>query len=123
MAKDPLFNLKYIAFCRSQLPPDEESKTDAAILDYAKWQICKERSVLFNDPKWDLYTPEEILIEYFTIAFDQNEQLREEFLSQIRGINCDDIAWFEQMEKEYIEKKQAEAKEMLGGKEEIEDVF
>lgn len=95
---DPLFNLQTIAYFRHALP-DNEDITPEMFRDYAKWQVCKVRNVLFNDPVWDTYTEEEILIEYFTIVFDQNEERSKEFAQRIIKPDESLFDWFEAMEK------------------------
>lgn len=101
-ADDSLFGLKYIAYCRTGLhvnPDDEDSET---IVSFAKWQICKVRNVLWNDPIWESYTDQELLIEYFCLKFDENDQLRKEFESKLVSVKKSDLAWMEAMEAKYL---------------------
>jgi hypothetical protein len=123
LIKDPFFGLKYIAYCRSKLPPEEAGRDDADIINYAKWQICKSRNLLFLDPIWDRYSEEEILIEYLTIRFDEDENVCKAFESQMQGVSLDDQEWFERMEKKYHEEQEKRAKEALGEQQEIEETF
>ena len=120
---DPFFGLKYIAYCRSQRPPEGVESDDIDIINYAKWQVCKARNLLFNDPIWKEYTAEEILIEYFAILFDESETLRDQFLSQARGLDKKDVAWLEAMEAKWVKEQQAKIKDALGGADEIEETF
>ena len=99
---DPFFGLKYIAFCRSRLLDATASPGKKELLDFAKWQICKVRNVLFNDPIWDSYTEEEIFIEYFTIRFDESEEMVDEFKKEAFADTKEQIAdWFEEMERKH----------------------
>lgn len=124
--KDPFFGLKFIAYCRSQRPPDGVDgiiTEDIDIINYAKWRVCKSRNVLFNDPVWENYTPEEILVEYFTISFDDSEEVRDMFLAQMRGVETKDYDWLEQMESKWLKEQEEKIKEDMGGVEEFEDTF
>jgi hypothetical protein len=109
--QDPFFGLKYIAYCRSSLPVNEEDVDDEAMIQFARWQICKVRGVLWGDPIWDNYTPEEILVEYFAIKYDENEQLRNEFEAQLVSAKKSDLDWLERMEQKDREAKQGKIKE------------
>lgn len=83
---DPFFGLRYIAFCRSRLLDLEPGDYDKeALLDFARWQICKVRNVLFNDPIWEKYTQEEIFIEYFSLRFDEDEESCKKFLQLLKN--------------------------------------
>jgi hypothetical protein len=95
--KDPFFGLKYIAYCRTGLPVNEVDLDMVAMLQFAKWQICKVRNVLFNDPVWDEYTDEEILTEFFAIKFDEDSALRKEFEAKLVTAKASDIDWLERM--------------------------
>lgn len=119
---DPFFGLKYIAFCRSRLMEAPDSPDRKALLDFAKWQICKSRSVLFNDPVWERYTEEEIFIEYFAIRFDESDEMIDEFKKEAFSDNVEEISdWFEKMETKYGIKNPAP--EPAKEPEEFEDTF
>jgi len=102
--KDPFFGLKFIAYCRTGLSLADEDIDEEAMLAFAKWQICKTRNILWNDPIWDLYTSPEIMTEYFSIKFDENEDLRKEFHNNILEVTKGDLDWFQAMEQEYMAK-------------------
>lgn len=121
--EDPFFALKYIAWCRTQLPPEEAELEEIDFVHYAKWSICRERGILFKDPVWDGYTPEDIMVEFFAIGFDNSEEIRDAFQSSMKGVKAADIDWFEAMEKKVLAEKEAEAKKLMDGKDEIEDSF
>lgn len=99
--KDPFFGLKYIAYCRSALSPNKEDLDTESFVSFAKWQICKTRNKLWNDPVWDEYTNEEILTEFFAIRFDENEEMRREFETSILTPSKSDLDWFERMESKH----------------------
>ena len=122
--EDPFFGLKYIAWCRTTVKG--EVLTEEHLIDYAKWQLCKSRNLLFNDPIFKEYTKEEILVEFFSIKFDEDEKLKEAFELEMQGVNKSDLDWFEKMEKLYQEKAEEETKSSLGEDalpEEITDIF
>ena len=45
----------------------------------AKAYLCFYYKVMWNDPKWDSYTAEEMLIEYFMITFMSNPKYKETY--------------------------------------------
>lgn len=106
---DPLFGLKYIAYLRSEVP-DPETMDHEVFLNFAKWQVCKVRNVLWNDPVWDAYTDEEIVIEFFAIRFDESKEFRAEFGSKLTVVKSDDYDWLERMEAKYFAEKQSTIK-------------
>jgi hypothetical protein len=120
---DPFFALKYIAYYRTGLPKDMEELDRETLISFAKWQICKVRNVLWNDPVWDSYTEEEILIEFFAIKFDENEELRKEFGTLGMGPSKADLDWFDSMEASELTKKQDTIKEEDSAPIEFEDEY
>lgn len=113
--KDPFFGLKYIAFCRTGLIVDGETLDEEAMLAFAKWQICKVRNILWNDPVWDNYTNPEILIEYFAIKFDEDADLRTAFEASTVSAKEADVDWFERMEKKLKEGSKIKEEVIAGG--------
>lgn len=105
--QDPFFGLKYIAFLRTGKPHDDEDIDQEWLLNFAKHQICKVRSVMWNDPIWEKYTHEEILIEYFAIKFDENTKSREEFEARLVRPKEDDIDWMLQKEAKLLKEQLA----------------
>lgn len=66
------FKLKYIAYCRAQLPPKEAGQTVHDVVQFAKFFLCTKTHRLMKDPVWKTYTKEEILVEYFSyLMLDQ----------------------------------------------------
>jgi hypothetical protein len=106
---DPFFGLKLIAYYRTGLPVNEEDLDEEAMVQFAKWQICKIKNVLFNDPVWDNYTDPEILIEFFAIKFDENEKLRDEFQAGLVTAKKADVDWMLRQEEKLL--KQGKIKE------------
>lgn len=76
--KDPFKQLKYIAYCRSQLPPDAKVNLDLFV-EYAKYQLAKSKNILWKDPVWDRYHEVDILVEYFSLHFDEDKEARQAF--------------------------------------------
>jgi hypothetical protein len=104
---DPFFGLKLIAYYRTGLPVNEDDLDEEAMVQFAKWQICKIKNVLFHDPIWDNYTTPEILAEFFSIKFDENEDLRKKFEAQLVTIKKADEDWILRMAAKHA-KEQAE---------------
>lgn len=110
-SKDPFFGLKFIAYCRTGLPLNAEDIDEEAFFSFAKWQICKVRNRLWLDPVWDLYSNEEIMVEYFSIKFDENNDLRKEFERGLQEFKQSDIDMLEAMERRYMQQLAAEQPE------------
>lgn len=100
---DPFFGLKYIAYCRTGLTINEDDVDEEAMIQFAKWQICKVRGILWNDPIWDSYTAPELLVEFFAIKFDESEELRQKFEATVVSVKAKDLDWFERMERKHAE--------------------
>ena len=111
--KDPFFALKYIAYLRTGQTVNEDDLDMETIAQFAKWQICKVRNVLWNDPIWDSYTTEELMVEFFAIKFDESEDLRNEFEAKIVTAKKEDLDWLERMERKDRESKQGKINEGL----------
>lgn len=84
-ASDPFQRLKNIAYARSQTPRGVDIISYADFVDYAKHQLCKARNRLWKDPVWESYHDVEILVEFFTLCFDDNPDLRKEFVRSFEG--------------------------------------
>lgn len=122
LEQDPFFALKYIAFCRTQMPPENATISEEDLVEWAKWQICRERGLLFLDPTWDKYGPEDVLVEYFSLSFDTNTELRDAFKAILTNAEKKEDAWFADMEAKYLKKKEEEIKAEVG-EIEFEDKF
>ncbi len=115
---DPFFGLKLIAYYRTGLPVNDDDIDEEAMVQFAKWQICKIKSVLWNDPVWNEYTSPEILIEFFAIKFDENEELRKKFEAGIVTTKKSDTDWMERrMAKLLKEKEEKQGKIKVEGPE------
>jgi len=77
--RDPYLNVKYIAYCISQLPPEGVPTTMEDFINYAKFQLSVDKHVLLLDPMWDKYTDEMILVEYFANLFSRSKEKVTEF--------------------------------------------
>lgn len=108
---DPFFGLKYIAYCRTGLPVNPEDVDEQALFNFAKWQICKVRNVLWNDPVWDSYTAQEVLAEYFAIKFDESSELRAEFERGMSGVKKSDLDWLEERAERHRKSQEAAAED------------
>jgi len=108
--RDPLLKLKYIGYCRTFFPPKGNSSLHE-LLRVAKQFLCNQTRTLWNDPIWDRYSDEEILVEYYAYQFSINEEFLGDFESQIGKENfvSDDLLdWFDEQIEE--NKKELEAK-------------
>ena len=111
-----LNNIKYMGYCLSQLPPQQNMIDFEDFLQFAKFQLCESRKILLKDPIWDSYTKEEILIEYFAMVFSINEDFKKSFENFLNEGYEDSLSieevydWFdEQIEKDNREKAEKEA--------------
>lgn len=95
--KDPFYTLKYLAYLRTGLTVNDEDLDETSLVNFARWQICKVRNVLWNDPVLLEYTPEELLIEFFAIRFDEDPELRKTFETSLISAKSQEIDWFERM--------------------------
>lgn len=107
---DPFFGLKLIAYYRTGLPVNEEDLDEEAMVQFAKWQICKIKNVLFHDPVWDHYSNPEILAEFFSIKFDENEDLRKKFETQLVTIKKSDEEWILKMAAKHESEQEKQGK-------------
>jgi hypothetical protein len=103
--EDPFFGLKYIAYLRTGLSVNTEDIDAEGLVNFARWQICKVRNILWNDAIWEKYTPEEILIEYFAIKFDENDTERKTFEATIVTGKETDIDWMMRSEAKYLKQQ------------------
>ncbi len=98
---DPLFNIKYIAFCKAALPPESYDKTTFGdFVEHAKTTLCIATKTLLKDPIWDNYTDEEILVEYFIHIYAKDNKKRDEFENEIKGQNFTEDDWMDWVNKE-----------------------
>lgn len=75
--KDVFFNLKFIAYCWSQMPPGSLDLKNFA--KHCQFQLCHINKVLMKDPVWDKYTNEEIIAEYFAHRMQTEDNFLKEF--------------------------------------------
>lgn len=73
---DPLKKLKGFAYTRTF--PNPEGVSLAQLIIIAKTSLCKLTNTLYKDPVWDLYTDEELLIEYFCHRLTTDEDFKED---------------------------------------------
>lgn len=98
---DKFDRLRYIGYCWSKLPPDEDDVDFDDFVNYAKFQLCVASHRLVKDPIWDEYKPEEILVEYYALLFHNNKEQADKFLQSLNGVSSSDYYWImEQAEEE-----------------------
>lgn len=81
-SEDIFHKLKERAYYRV-VEPKDSTKEDLA--NTAKMFLCLKTNTLFKNPIWDLYTDEEILIEYFSHLFHKDETYRKVFEASLEG--------------------------------------
>lgn len=122
-SSDPFLILKNIGYLRSQIPSKTENSVAFDYVSYARHHLCNKRNVMYNDPIWDRYSNEDILVEFFAIQFDENEEFRNEFLKQLNGGVTEEDDWFNKMKGKYEKARESEVKTVMGGQDEFSDTF
>ena len=102
-SQKPLMNdkydrLRYIGYCWSKLPPDDDNVEFDDFVNYAKFQLCIASHKLVKDPIWDEYSSEEILIEYYALLYHNNKEQADVFLKNIKGVS-NDYDWILEQEE------------------------
>lgn len=97
---DKFDRLRYMGYCWSKLPPEEEGMNFEDLVHYAKFQLCATNHRLMKDPIWDEYTSEEILIEYYALLFHNSEEQAKKFLQRMNGVNESDYDWILEQSEE-----------------------
>jgi hypothetical protein len=90
MSPEKLRSLKYIGYCYSQLPPEGANIEFDDFIHYAKFQLARLNKRLLKDPIWDLYTREEILIEYYAHQYQVNEEEKDRFIAELYKVTGDE---------------------------------
>jgi len=67
----------------SQMPPSELGSTLTDFVNYAKFQLSLAKSVLMEDPIWDRYTDEGILVEYYANLYTTSKDELKKFEGEI----------------------------------------
>lgn len=106
---DGFFKLKFIAYAWAQLPPEGATFDD--YVKYAKFALCEARGYLAEDPIWERYSDEQILIEYYALCFVRDESFRKEFEAALSGMGEQGKAAIDWMDAEI--KKNQEALKVL----------
>jgi hypothetical protein len=124
---DQFHRLKFIAYCYSQTSP-LEGTTFEEFVQFAKFKLCELRGYLMNDPVWDRYADEAILVEYYATQFERNKEMRDAFEAKITGQSTDvedTISWMERQKAENqkeIERLKRAKEESSQGEDEFEFV-
>ena len=91
-------------------------------LNWMNWilfQLCKHYKIPTKSDVWDKYTDEELLVEYYAIRFDSDDEEMKKFEGIIGGMTGgdDDIYdWFDKQidkNKKEIQEKEAEMEDDL----------
>lgn len=104
--RDPLLRIKHIAYCLSQTPLEGTKYED--LVAFAKFQLASMAKKLLKDPIWDLYTGEEILVEYYAHMFTLKPDILKDFeLSIATGDILDFNSWADLQIKQNEDEKRA----------------
>jgi hypothetical protein len=104
---DPFEKLKYMGYCLSQLPPSGITTSFTDYVNYAKFQLSLDKHRLLEDPIWEKYSDEQLLVEFYANLFSKSKKALKEFEDTFVGTRSevDDFSiWADKM----IEKNQAE---------------
>ena len=119
-SKDFLYPIKRRAYILSQGSDaeDPENYSYDKLVQFAKFQLCDSRKTLMEDPIWDRYTDEMILLEYYAMLYNINKDLREEFENFVHSdVTEDQIDWMDKM----IQKNKEELTKFVEADKEAED--
>lgn len=108
--EDRFQKLKLMGYCLAFLPPQGIDTSLKDFVEFAKYQLCKERHLLMKDPIWETYGDEEILVEYYAVLFEKNQTLKAEFEAALVKQDVDFMQWLDKELREN-EKKRAEENE------------
>lgn len=111
--KDPFLNLKYIAYCIAYMPDEHASFLD--FVRFCKFQLCLKNNILMENPIWEKYTNEEIIVEYYATKYALDKDAKEAFQRQLNGEKIEEDDMFDWMDSE-IEKNKKELTEKFGNK-------
>lgn len=103
---DPYKGLKFFAFRMAQLPQPFSGKD---LVRYAKMHLAIKTHTLLKDPIWDLYTNEELLVEFFAWQF-QDEKIRDMFEQDLGDIDGSVDEFAKWADKEMAEEAKVRAK-------------
>jgi hypothetical protein len=100
--KDTLINIKHIAYRMVQSNNDLEGRTWEDLINHCKFYLCNSRKVLFKDPIWDIYSDEEILVEYHAAVFSKDPDALKVFENYLLGGEeaHEDFDWMEAQVRE-----------------------
>lgn len=102
--RNPLEVLHHIAYRMSQPPGRLDDAGLKDFVNFAKFEICNERNLLYYDKIWDVYTDEQVLTEYFAIRFTNDEEFRRKYEAENGTPREDDVEWmFREIEKNKAE--------------------
>lgn len=98
-----------MGYCLSQLPPEGIKATYEDFLRYAKFQLSVDKHLLIEDPIWDKYSDEQLLVEYYANMYSKSKAERDRFESLLLGDNPDLHEWFDKKIKQNKEEMEAKA--------------
>lgn len=89
-----------MAYCMSQMPPDGVDSNFEDYVRFAKFQLSASKGVLMEDPIWDKYTDEQIVIEYIANVFTKDKERLKDFEMKLYGQDSEIYDWLDAKVKE-----------------------
>lgn len=109
LKEDPIFRLKYIAFCMGAKPSLEDKISLEDFAQFARFQLSATYGIPFRADIWDKYTTEELIIEFYALKFFKEDDYSKEFEARLSGEYQADFDWMQ----EQIDKNKEEVKDFL----------
>lgn len=111
--RDFLFPLMRRAYFRTNLAANEKVTMNDLVL-FAKTYLAKKTNTLAKSPIWDAYTDEEMLVEYFSHLFAENEDFKKSFEEENGLVDTAVYDWLDAQ----VLKNQVDMKKQLDSMEE-----
>ena len=99
-----------MGFCMSQLPPEGFGLDFTDYMNWIQFQLSKHYKIPTKSSVWDKYTDEEMLVEYYAVRFDTDEEEKNKFEGIVEGLTGGDDDIYDWFDKQ-VEKNQEEIKE------------
>lgn len=115
-SKDPFSKLMQMAYSRITLPDNPKLEDYARV---AKGYLCNKTNTLWEDPKWDRYNDEDLLVEWFSYMMKENEEVKIRFEAdhdlEVAGVE-DFASWADaqiEASKEELEAKKGDLEDNI----------
>ena len=104
-----------MGFCMSQLPPDGFGTNFGDYMNFVQYSLSKHYKIPVKSDVWDKYTDEELIVEFYAVRYDTDEDEKNKMEGIIEGLTGgdDDIySWFDRKIKENQEENKEKQSEM-----------